>query len=130
MDGLTTSALASDGRHTLLDRVVRWQLDPDGDLYGDERERRRWSAGIATAASLQWMALPWAAATLVWMLGRPAAIALGLRLGPRRRGLPLLIPARCFLRRRQATRDPARGDARRPALAPSLMLSPLDVKKT
>ena len=46
---------------TMLDRVVRWSLDSDGDFYGDERERLRWYEGIATAASLQWLAIPWAA---------------------------------------------------------------------
>ena len=41
MDGMATS---------VLDRVVRWNLDFDGDIYGDERERLRWYEGIATAA--------------------------------------------------------------------------------
>lgn len=63
---------------TLLDRVVRWNLDFDGngEIYGDERERLRWYEGIATAASLQWLAIPWAAAVLVWLLGRPSVIPL------------------------------------------------------
>src|SRR4051812_1841514 len=59
---------------TILDRVVRWNLDFDGDIYGDERERLRWYEGIATAASLQWAALPWAAAILVLALGRSAVV--------------------------------------------------------
>ena len=75
---MTTSTVASDGRLTLLDRIVRWSLDPGGDLYGDERERLRWYEGIATAASLQWIALPWAAAILVWILGRPTVLPLGV----------------------------------------------------
>ena len=63
---------------TLLDRVVRWNLDLDGsgDIYGDERERLRWYEGIATAASLQWLAIPWAAAVLVWPLGKPSVLPL------------------------------------------------------
>jgi hypothetical protein len=62
---------------TLLDRVVRWGLDSDGnDFYGDERERLRWYEGIATAASLQWLAIPWAAAVLVWPLGTPSVLPL------------------------------------------------------
>jgi len=63
---------------TLLDRVVRWNLDFDGngDIYGDERERLRWYEGIATAASLQWLAIPWAAAALVWPLGKPSVLPL------------------------------------------------------
>ncbi|MET0424989.1 MAG: hypothetical protein ABW046_13985, partial [Actinoplanes sp.] len=63
---------------TLLDRVVHWNLDLDGDLYGDERERYRWYEGIATAASLQWMLIPWAAAIMVWPLGRPAVLPLAV----------------------------------------------------
>jgi hypothetical protein len=61
---------------SVLDRVVRWNLDLDGDIYGDERERLRWYEGIATAASLQWTAVPVAAAALVWVLGRPAVLPL------------------------------------------------------
>ena len=39
---------------TVIDRVVRWNLDLDGSdaIYGDERERLRWYEGITTAASL------------------------------------------------------------------------------
>ncbi|MEU8813868.1 hypothetical protein [Actinoplanes sp. NPDC048796] len=62
----------------LLDRVVHWNLDLDGDLYGDERERYRWYEGIATAASLQWLAIPWAAAIMVWPLGKPAVLPLAV----------------------------------------------------
>ena len=58
-----------------IDRVVHWHLDFDGDIYGDEREHLRWCEGMATAASLQWLAIPWAAAVLVRPLGRPAAAA-------------------------------------------------------
>ncbi|MBM2617776.1 hypothetical protein JIG36_19655 [Actinoplanes sp. LDG1-06] len=71
---------------TILDRVVRWNLDPDGDWYGDERERYRWYEGIAAAASMQWIGVPWAAAILVWPLGRsvvlPFAVVLFLMLVP------------------------------------------------
>ena len=63
---------------TVLDRVVRWNLDVDGDLYGDERERYRWYEGIATAASLQWLIIPWAAAIMVWPLGRPSVLRDGV----------------------------------------------------
>jgi hypothetical protein len=63
---------------TLLDRVVHWNLDLDGDIYGDERERLRWYEGIATAASLQWVAIPWAAAIMVWPLGRSSVVPLGV----------------------------------------------------
>src|SRR3954451_3682662 len=63
---------------SVLDRVVRWNLDVDGDLYGDERERYRWYEGIATAAQLQWVLIPWVAAILVWPLGRPAVLPLAV----------------------------------------------------
>jgi hypothetical protein len=62
---------------TVLDRIVRWNLDYDGDLYGDdERERLRWYEGIATAAQMQWVAIPWVAAILVWVGGRPTVVPL------------------------------------------------------
>jgi len=62
---------------TVLDRFVRWNLDYDGDLYGDdERERLRWYEGIATAAQVQWVAVPWAAAVLVWVAGKPVVVPL------------------------------------------------------
>ncbi len=85
---------------TVLDRVVRWNLDLDGDgtIYGDERERLRWYEGIATAASLQWLAIPWAAALLVWPLGRPSVLPLAVVL------VALVIPmAMCaiYVRRRR-----------------------------
>ncbi|MEU4241444.1 hypothetical protein [Actinoplanes sp. NPDC026619] len=62
----------------LFDRVVQWHLDFDGDLYGDERERLRWYEGIATASSLQSMLIPWAAAIMVWPLGKPAVLPLAV----------------------------------------------------
>ncbi|MFI1990786.1 hypothetical protein [Actinoplanes sp. NPDC020271] len=71
---------------SLVDRVVRWNLDIDGDLYGDERERYRWYEGIATASALHSLLIPWAAAILVWPLGRaavlPLAVVLVLLWGP------------------------------------------------
>jgi hypothetical protein len=73
-----TTTTASPGRTTVIDRIARWTLDPDGDLYGDERERLRWYEGIAVAANLQWIAVPWAAAVLVWVLGRPSVLPLGV----------------------------------------------------
>jgi hypothetical protein len=64
------------GRVTVLDRISNWALDTSGPTYGDERERLRWYEGIATAAMIQWIAMPWAAAVLVWVGGRPVAPAL------------------------------------------------------
>jgi predicted membrane-bound spermidine synthase len=60
---------------TVLDRFVQWNLDFDGDLYGDdERERLRWYEGVTTAAQVQWIAVPWAAAIAVWVAGKPVVV--------------------------------------------------------
>jgi uncharacterized membrane protein YqaE (UPF0057 family) len=64
----------------MLDRVVRWNLDLDGDLYGDERERYRWYEGIATASQLQAILIPWVAAIAVWPLGDDSVLPLALML--------------------------------------------------
>ena len=61
---------------SVLDRVVQWNLDYDGDLYGDERERYRWYEGIAAASSLQSVLIPSAAAIMVWPLGKPSVLPL------------------------------------------------------
>src|SRR3954463_3830834 len=63
---------------SVLDRVVQWNLDYNGDLYGDERERYRWYEGIATAAQLQSILVPWAAAVAIWPLGEPAVTPLAI----------------------------------------------------
>lgn len=65
---------------TLMDRFARWNLDPDGDLYGDERERIRWYEGIAVTWQTQMILVPWVIAVLVWVLGRPAVLPLGVTL--------------------------------------------------
>jgi hypothetical protein len=62
---------------TMLDRFVQWNLDFDGDLYGDdERERLRWYEGVTTAAQVQWIVVPWVAAIAVWVAGRPVVFPL------------------------------------------------------
>src|SRR3712207_9477580 len=106
MIGMTTSDLA---RVPLLDRIVRWNLDTDGDMYGDERERLRWYEGIATAASLQWIGVPWAAAVLVWVLGRPAVLPLAVVLAVLY--LPILL-CTVYVRRRRGDTLP-RSEERR-----------------
>jgi hypothetical protein len=66
----------------VLDRLTRWVLDHDGDIYGvDERERLRWYEGIALAASVQWTLVPWSLAALVWFADRDAAILLAVVAG-------------------------------------------------
>ena len=95
---------------TFLDRVVHWNLDLDGDIYGDERERYRWYEGIATAASLQWLAVPWAAAIMVWPLGRPAVLPLAVVL------VVLYIPmvlCTLYVRRRRVETAPRNWSAKR-----------------
>ncbi|MEU8656044.1 hypothetical protein [Actinoplanes philippinensis] len=63
---------------SLVDRVVRWNVDIDGDSYGDERERYRWYEGTAAASTLHSLLIPWAAAIMVWPLGRPAVLPLAV----------------------------------------------------
>jgi predicted membrane-bound spermidine synthase len=95
---------------TLLDRVVRWNLDFDGDIYGDERERLRWYEGIATAASLQWIAIPWAAAIMVWPLGRPSVVPLAVVLAVL--VLPMWLSA-VYVRSRRVDTVPRRWTGKR-----------------
>lgn len=97
-----TTTTAAGGGNILLDRIVRWTLDPDGDLYGDERERLRWYEGIAVAAGLQWLAIPWAAAALVWVIGRSAVLPLAVMVATLY--LPILVCAGYVRRRRVETR--------------------------
>jgi hypothetical protein len=96
---------------TVLDRFVRWNLDFDGDLYGtDERERLRWYEGIATVASVQWFAIPLAAAILIWPLGRAGILPLGVMM------LALLLPmslATIYVRSRRVDTVPRRWTAKR-----------------
>jgi hypothetical protein len=75
---MRTSAGPSTEPATLLDRIVRWVLDLNGPIYGDERERLRRYEGMVTAARLQWLVVPWAATVLVWRLGRPAVLPLSV----------------------------------------------------
>jgi hypothetical protein len=74
---MTTTA-APSGRIRITGRIARWALDADGDMYGDERERWHWYEGIAIAAGLQWMVVPWAAAVMVWFVGRQAVVPLAV----------------------------------------------------
>ncbi len=95
---------------TILDRVVRWNLDRDGDMYGDERERFRWYEGISAAASMQWIAVPWAAAIMVWPLGRPSVLPLAIVL------VAMFIPmwiCTLYVRRRRVETLPRSWSARR-----------------
>jgi len=95
---------------TILDRIVRWNLDLDGDWYGDERERFRWYEGIAAAASMQWIAVPWAGAILVWVLGRPSVIPLAIVL------TAMLVPmwvCTLYVRRRRVDTLPRSWTAKR-----------------
>jgi hypothetical protein len=85
----------------VIDQVVRWSLDLDGDLYGDERERFRWYEGIATAFSLQSMIVPWAAAIMVWPLGRASVLPLAVMLAVQ--WLTMLLPTLYVVRRRVDT---------------------------
>lgn len=89
------------GRTPTIDRIAHWALDPDGDLYGDERERLRWYEGTAIAASIQWLAVPWVSAIMVWVHGRDAVTPLAAVLAALY--LPMLISASYVRRRRVET---------------------------
>lgn len=89
---------------TVLDRIVRWHLDFDGDLYGaDERDRLRWYEAVTVAASVQWITVPWAAAALVWVLGEPAVLPLSVMMAVL--AVPMVFTT-FYLRRRQVDTDP------------------------
>jgi hypothetical protein len=107
---MTTSTVASTGRPTLLDRIARWALDIDGDMFGDERERLRWYEGIATAAGLQWIAIPWASAVMVWTVGRSSVLPLAVVM------LVLLVPigmCAAYVKRRSVDTDVKPWDRKR-----------------
>jgi hypothetical protein len=88
---------------TVVERVVRWTLDLDGsdNIYGDERERLRQYEGITTAASLQWLAVPWAAAIMVWPLGKASVVPLAVVLAVLI--LPMVLSAAYVQRSRVVT---------------------------
>src|SRR3954470_9496113 len=95
---------------SVLDRVVQWNLDYNGDLYGDERERYRWYEGIATAAQLQSILIPWAAAVAIWPLGEPAVVPLAIML------FMLWLPAvlsTVYVRARKVETAPRRWSSKR-----------------
>jgi hypothetical protein len=99
---MTTSTVASTGRSTLLDRIAHWALDTDGDMFGDERERLRWYEGIVLAAGIQWPAIPWASALLVWIIGRSAVLPLGVILAVL---LAPMIMSSVYVKRRSVDTD-------------------------
>lgn len=63
----------TEPRRTLVERLVEATLDRDGRIYGDERERLRWYEGIAGAASVQWILVPWVLAVMAWVCDRSTA---------------------------------------------------------
>ena len=89
-----------------FDRLVRWTLDLDGDIYGDERERLRWYEAIAIAASFQWLAVPWTLAVAVWFVPAEAVWALqGVLIAF---WVPLLLMT-YYVHRRRVRPAPVRG---------------------
>jgi len=96
---------------THFDRFVDYMLDVDGDMYGqDERERTRWYEGIALAASVQWVLVPWLMAILVWTVSADTARVLGWV------GLTFLMPmslATIYVERRRVDTAVRRWTAKR-----------------
>ena len=103
----------------VLERAVRWNLDVDGDIYGDERERLRWYGGIAAAATLQWVAVPCAAAVLVWILGRPVVLPLLVVLVVM--VLPMILST-LYVRQRRVDTDVRQWSAKRVLLTAGLVV--------
>ena len=57
----------------LFDRFVRWILDPDGVMYGDERERLRYYESSTVVASLHGVLVPWTLLVCAALGGRAVA---------------------------------------------------------
>jgi hypothetical protein len=57
----------------LFDRLVRWVLDPDGVMYGDERERLRHYESSTLVASLHSVLVPWTLLVCAVVGGRAVA---------------------------------------------------------
>jgi hypothetical protein len=64
----------------LLDITTDWLLDRRGQLFGDEQERLRRYEGLAVAATVQGVLVPWLAVLALAVWGRPAAPAIILLL--------------------------------------------------
>jgi hypothetical protein len=60
-------------RDTPLDRFVGWILDPDGVMYGDERERLRYYESSTFVASLHGVLVPWTLLACAVLGGRAVA---------------------------------------------------------
>jgi hypothetical protein len=65
----------------MLVKLFDWLLDRDGEIYGDERSRFAWYEAIAGTASLQWIAIPWSLAILVWITPTAAIWSLSVVMG-------------------------------------------------
>jgi hypothetical protein len=72
-----TSHLTSTSRgYRLLDATTDWVLDRHGDLCWDEQERLRRYEGLAVAATVQSVLIPWLAVVALALWGRPVAPAI------------------------------------------------------
>jgi hypothetical protein len=60
-----------------LDRLVAWILDPDGVMYGDERERLRFYESSTVVASLHGILVPWTLVVCALLGGRAVAPVVG-----------------------------------------------------
>lgn len=57
----------------LFDRFMGWVLDPDGVMYGDERERLRFYESSTLVASLHAVLVPWTLLACALLGGRAVA---------------------------------------------------------
>src|SRR5512142_652022 len=68
---MTTHLTSTPRAYGLLDTVTDWLLDRRGELYGDEQERLRRYEGLAVAATVQGVLIPWLAVLALALWGRP-----------------------------------------------------------
>ncbi len=88
-----------------FDRLVAWILDPDGVMYGDERERLRYYESSTVVASLHAVLVPWALVACALLGGRAVAgvvLAIALVFV-----LPLLVGS-AYVQRRRVRTTPTR----------------------
>ena len=73
---MTPHLTSAPRAYGLLDTAADWVLDRHGDLYGDEQERLRQYEGLALAATVQGVLVPWLAVLALALWGRPVVPAI------------------------------------------------------
>jgi membrane glycosyltransferase len=73
---MATHSTSTVRAYGLLDTTADWLLDRRGSLYGDEQERLRRYEGLAVAATVQGVLIPWLAVLALALWGHPVAPAM------------------------------------------------------